>query len=211
MALAAGGWSLFSQTPPGTEPFALAGDQAQMALPSVRSVTADPAAPQGQARPARPGAPSADREPRAVEGTDPFALPELSTPLEVPPVTVPRALPQAEADLPRLLPKTTQELGRIIDSAAGLASKLKGTDLRITELNWSAVAACASSNDPKAIGPDGSYGLYRLTPKDWEAVGGTGLPSDATPQEQTRRAQLLYAREDGRWQRLWPQCGKLLF
>jgi hypothetical protein len=216
VALAAGGWSLFSQPSQGVQPYTLAGDQAQMALPEVRSVTAEPAAPQGGTRRSAPDAVSAARVPRSVEGTDLSSLPELLPPPRVPTVVVPRSHTGGEksdlaSGLPELLPKTTEQLGRIVDSAAGLASSLRGTDRKITELNWPAVAKCASRNDPKSAGPDGTYGLYRLTPEDWESVGGVGLPSEATPEEQTRRAQLLYAREDGRWQTLWPKCGRLLF
>ncbi|NEC93243.1 transglycosylase family protein, partial [Streptomyces sp. SID12501] len=42
----------------------------------------------------------------------------------------------------------------------------------------------------------------------WQAVGGAGLPSQASADEQTARAKMLYNRS-GAGQ--WPHCGKNLF
>jgi uncharacterized protein YabE (DUF348 family) len=77
------------------------------------------------------------------------------------------------------------------------------------DLNWAALAQCESGGRPKAINPAGPYyGLYQFSASTWRSVGGTGLPSDATPAEQTFRAKKLYARS-GAGQ--WPVCGKKLF
>jgi hypothetical protein len=43
----------------------------------------------------------------------------------------------------------------------------------------------------------------------WQAVGGSGLPSNASASEQTYRAQLLYKRSN--WRTQWPVCGRYLF
>jgi hypothetical protein len=51
------------------------------------------------------------------------------------------------------------------------------------------------------------HGLYQFSVATWQAVGGSGLPSNASPAEQTARAQILYSRS-GRGQ--WPVCGKNL-
>jgi uncharacterized protein YabE (DUF348 family) len=75
-------------------------------------------------------------------------------------------------------------------------------------LNWAALAKCESGGNPKAYNPAGPfYGLYQFMESTWHAVGGSGLPTDASPSEQTYRAQLLYKRS-GRGQ--WPVCGKYL-
>jgi hypothetical protein len=39
---------------------------------------------------------------------------------------------------------------------------------------------------------NGYYGAYQFDLQTWRGVGGSGLPSDATPAEQDMRAQMLY-------------------
>jgi LysM repeat protein len=41
---------------------------------------------------------------------------------------------------------------------------------------------------------NGYYGAYQFTLGTWQSVGGTGLPSQASPAEQDMRAQMLYDR-----------------
>ena len=74
-------------------------------------------------------------------------------------------------------------------------------------LNWEALADCESSGNPRAVNPNGHYGLYQFSLPTWGSVGGTGNPIDAHPAEQTYRAQLLYVRAGaGQW-----TCGSRLF
>lgn len=76
-------------------------------------------------------------------------------------------------------------------------------------LNWAALARCESGGNPRAYNPAGPYyGLYQFLESTWRSVGGVGLPSQASPSEQTYRAQILYNRS-GAGQ--WPVCGRLLF
>jgi uncharacterized protein YabE (DUF348 family) len=76
-------------------------------------------------------------------------------------------------------------------------------------LNWAALANCESSGNPSAYNPAGPfYGLYQFMAGTWHAVGGVGLPSQASASEQTYRAQILYNRS-GAGQ--WPVCGHYLF
>lgn len=73
-------------------------------------------------------------------------------------------------------------------------------------LDWYALARCESGNDVHSR--DGSYhGLYQFLLGTWASVGGSGDPADATVQEQTYRAWVLYQRA-GRSP--WPVCGKYL-
>jgi hypothetical protein len=73
-------------------------------------------------------------------------------------------------------------------------------------LNWYALATCESGNDPHSR--DGAYhGLYQFSLGTWQSVGGRGDPADASVQEQTYRAWLLY-QSAGRSP--WPVCGKYL-
>ena len=75
-------------------------------------------------------------------------------------------------------------------------------------LNWAALARCESGGNPRAYNPAGPYyGLYQFSLGTWRSVGGSGLPSDASADEQTYRAQLLYNRS-GRSP--WPHCGRYL-
>ncbi|WP_315097598.1 ubiquitin-like domain-containing protein [uncultured Cellulomonas sp.] len=76
-------------------------------------------------------------------------------------------------------------------------------------LNWAALARCESGGNPTIVSATGKYhGLYQFSVSTWAAVGGAGLPSQATPEEQTARAKMLYNRS-GAGQ--WPHCGKNLF
>jgi uncharacterized protein YabE (DUF348 family) len=75
-------------------------------------------------------------------------------------------------------------------------------------LNWAALARCESGGRANAVDPP-FYGMYQFRIGTWQAVGGHGLPSDASAAEQTYRAQLLYQRSS--WQTQWPVCGHLLF
>jgi len=75
-------------------------------------------------------------------------------------------------------------------------------------LNWAALARCESGGNPRAVSSNGAYrGLYQFSFSTWRGVGGSGDPIDASPDEQTYRARLLYQRS-GRGQ--WPVCGRYL-
>lgn len=76
-------------------------------------------------------------------------------------------------------------------------------------LNWAALAACESGGRVDAVSASGAYhGLYQFSVGTWSAVGGSGLPSQASAEEQTMRAKTLYNRS-GAGQ--WPHCGPQLF
>jgi len=77
-----------------------------------------------------------------------------------------------------------------------------------SRLNWAALAQCESGGNPRSKSSSGYYGLYQFSPPTWRSVGGRGMPSDASPEEQTYRAQMLYKR-DGAHQ--WPVCGRHLY
>lgn len=77
----------------------------------------------------------------------------------------------------------------------------------VDSLNWAALAECESGGDPRAVNPAGYYGLYQFALSTWESVGGSGNPIDASPEEQTYRAKLLYeAAGAGQW-----ACGSHLY
>jgi resuscitation-promoting factor RpfB len=75
-------------------------------------------------------------------------------------------------------------------------------------LNWAALAGCESGGNPRAVNPAGYYGLYQFSLSTWASVGGSGNPIDASAEEQTYRAQVLFNRSGAG---PWPVCGPLLF
>lgn len=78
-----------------------------------------------------------------------------------------------------------------------------------TGLNWAALAECESGGNPRSVSATGLYhGLYQFNVDMWHRMGGIGLPSEATPREQTYRAIRLY-KAAGADQ--WPHCGPRLF
>ncbi len=75
-------------------------------------------------------------------------------------------------------------------------------------LDWAALARCESGGNPRAVSSNGLYhGLYQFDRRTWQGVGGSGVASDAPADEQTARAQALYAQ---RGASPWPTCGKHL-
>jgi len=73
---------------------------------------------------------------------------------------------------------------------------------------WAALAQCESGGNPTIVSSNGLYhGLYQFSVGTWQSVGGTGLPSQASPAEQTQRAQMLQARSG--WGQ-WPACSAKL-
>lgn len=85
-----------------------------------------------------------------------------------------------------------------------------GTVPGLDDLNWAALADCESSGNPNAVNPAGPYyGLYQFDAQTWHSVGGTGVPTDHSAEEQTYRAKLLYKQRGGA--AAWPRCGSQLF
>lgn len=73
---------------------------------------------------------------------------------------------------------------------------------------WAALAQCESGGNPTIVSSNGLYyGLYQFSLSTWRSVGGTGLPTEASPAEQTQRAQMLQARSG--WGQ-WPACSTKL-
>jgi hypothetical protein len=69
-----------------------------------------------------------------------------------------------------------------------------------------AIAACESGGNPEAVSPEGTYmGLFQFDQGTWESVGGSGLPTEASAEEQEYRAALLYSRSGSS---PWPVCGQ---
>ncbi|MFS0701263.1 transglycosylase family protein [Cellulomonas sp. 179-A 4D5 NHS] len=109
---------------------------------------------------------------------------------------------------PAATPKAAPAASAAAESAPATGSPVTaGGDA--DSLNWAALAKCESGGNPSIVSSTGKYhGLYQFSVATWQAVGGAGLPSDASAEEQTARAKMLYNRS-GAGQ--WPHCGKNLF
>nr|WP_252446407.1 transglycosylase family protein [Pseudonocardia humida] len=58
--------------------------------------------------------------------------------------------------------------------------------------DWATLRACESSGRYGVVASHGHYGAYQFDIPTWRSVGGTGLPSDASVEEQDYRALYLY-------------------
>lgn len=72
---------------------------------------------------------------------------------------------------------------------------------------WGALAQCECGGNPSCNTGNGYYGTFQFLPSTWRAVGGEGLPSDASYEEQLARAQELQRRAG--WGQ-WPACSAKL-
>jgi resuscitation-promoting factor RpfB len=106
--------------------------------------------------------------------------------------------------------QTTREpVAQVVAVGTGSASAGGSVPTTSDGLNWAALAECESGGNPRAVSSSGRYhGLYQFSVATWQSVGGTGLPSEASPEEQTYRAQILLERS-GVGQ--WPTCGPRLY
>ena len=68
-----------------------------------------------------------------------------------------------------------------------------------------AIAQCESGGDYSTNTGNGFYGAYQFDLQTWQSVGGTGLPSSASPAEQDKRAAILRSQ---RGTAPWPVCGR---
>lgn len=67
---------------------------------------------------------------------------------------------------------------------------------------WYQVAKCESEFDPRAVNQSNHahFGLFQFKLQTWQAMGGSGNPIDASPQEQFDRAKKLQAEAGwGQW------------
>ena len=81
-------------------------------------------------------------------------------------------------------------------SSASAPAVVSGDDAAI----WAAIAQCESGGNPSINTGNGYYGMYQFSLPTWRSVGGSGLPSDASAEEQTMRARMLQQRSGwGQW------------
>lgn len=68
---------------------------------------------------------------------------------------------------------------------------------------WDQLAACESGGNWAINTGNGFYGGLQFTLSSWQAVGGTGMPNEASREEQIMRGQMLQAIQG--WG-AWPAC-----
>lgn len=73
--------------------------------------------------------------------------------------------------------------------------------------DWDRLAECESNGNWSINTGNGYYGGLQFSQQSWQAVGGSGLPSDASKQEQIQRAHQLW--EIQGWG-AWPACSASL-
>ncbi|MFI9010397.1 transglycosylase family protein [Actinosynnema sp. NPDC053489] len=89
-------------------------------------------------------------------------------------------------------------VGAPLAMAAGTASA-QGSGV-----NWDAVAACESGGNWSINTGNGFYGGLQFVPSTWTANGGTGMPHQASREEQIRVAENVLATQGIG---AWPVCG----
>ncbi|WP_313675295.1 transglycosylase family protein [Mycolicibacterium sp.] len=80
-----------------------------------------------------------------------------------------------------------------------------GTAAADSGVNWDAIAKCESGGNWAINTGNGYYGGLQFSPATWKANGGTGMPHQASREEQIRVAEnVLRTQGVG----AWPTCGK---
>ncbi len=73
---------------------------------------------------------------------------------------------------------------------------------------WEKIAACESGGNWGIVSSNGLYyGGLQFSLQAWESVGGTGLPNEASKEEQMERGKML---QEKRGWRVWGLCAKKL-
>ncbi|MBW4718972.1 LysM peptidoglycan-binding domain-containing protein [Saccharothrix obliqua] len=92
--------------------------------------------------------------------------------------------------------------GAIVGAPLGLAA---GTaNAQGSGVNWDAVAACESGGNWGTATGNGYYGGLQFLPSTWQANGGSGMPNQASREEQIRVAENVLASQGIG---AWPVCG----
>ena len=85
-------------------------------------------------------------------------------------------------------------------AAAALAGIIAPQATAAPDSDWDKLAQCESGGNPSINTGNGYYGMYQFSLPTWRSVGGSGLPSDASAEEQTMRARMLQQRAGwGQW------------
>jgi hypothetical protein len=103
-------------------------------------------------------------------------------------------------------------IGRILTLAAlalglalGALTLGSATAAADTSVNWDAIAKCESGGNWAINTGNGYYGGLQFSPATWKSNGGSGMPHQASREEQIRVAEnVLRTQGIG----AWPTCGQ---
>jgi hypothetical protein len=93
---------------------------------------------------------------------------------------------------------TALAAGVLLVGAAGLTGAANADPI-----NWEAIAKCESGGNWAANSGNGGYGGLQISAATWDANGGIGLPSQASPQQQIAVAKRIMADQGPG---AWPTC-----
>ncbi len=83
---------------------------------------------------------------------------------------------------------------RWVRSAPSLAGSSTATRSTTTYSIPASIVMCESGGNWRAVNPStGAGGAYQILPSTWTAYGGSGLPQDASPAQQSAIAAKIYA------------------
>ena len=147
-------------------------------------------------------------------GTTPERLFAANTEIERPDLIFPSQqirIPEATEVLPeRAMPAPVVVAAPVVAKAAEPARSPRAVSAAPAVgdgSTWDRLAACEAGGNWAINTGNGYYGGLQFTASSWRAVGGSGLPSDASREEQIMRGQMLQARSG--WG-AWPACSAKL-
>jgi hypothetical protein len=113
---------------------------------------------------------------------------------------------RSDHQLKKLLARPTfAELTRLAVPPPQPPAGVQSTTQRATGGPLASIRACESGGNYATNTGNGFYGAYQFTLETWQAMGGSGLPSNASPAEQDMRAAKLW--NGGAGAGNWPVCG----
>lgn len=98
-----------------------------------------------------------------------------------------------------------RKAGFVVAGAAAIGAVALVAGTAHADPNWDAIAACESGGNWAIATGNGFYGGLQFTLSTWRANGGTGMPQNASREEQIRVANNVLATQGIG---AWPVCGK---
>ena len=95
-------------------------------------------------------------------------------------------------------------LAMVLGTAFGAFLLGTGTASADSGVNWDAIAKCESGGNWAINTGNGYYGGLQFSPATWTSNGGTGMPHQASREEQIRVAENVYKTQGIG---AWPTCG----
>ncbi|WP_298181091.1 transglycosylase family protein [Saccharomonospora sp.] len=101
---------------------------------------------------------------------------------------------------------TSRHLARfaVAGIAVGAPLTIAATPAQADSVNWDAIAQCESGGDWSINTGNGYYGGLQFKLSTWQAYGGTGMPHEASREQQIAVAERVL---DGQGIGAWPVCG----